>query len=128
MTTTSTKSGPKRKATGKARAKKGATEAAREPQGTQEPQEVPQAAQAAPDATTEAQDTAPKGKKAKAPKEPREELVVFAFRLTQEEREAIHRAAGPGKASKFVRALATAAARGDADHVSKMVEAVKSAS
>ena len=35
----------------------------------------------------------------KAEKKPqREELCVFAFRLTPEERDAIHKAAGPGKA------------------------------
>ncbi len=47
------------------------------------------------------------------PKAPRENLCVFAFRLTQEERDAIHKAAGPGKATKFVRTLAVAAARND---------------
>jgi hypothetical protein len=46
-------------------------------------------------------------------KAPREELCVFAFRLTAEERDAIHKAAGPAKASKFVRTLAVAAARND---------------
>ncbi len=46
-------------------------------------------------------------------KEPREALCVFAFRLTEEERDAIHKAAGPAKASKFVRTLAVAAARND---------------
>jgi hypothetical protein len=33
----------------------------------------------------------------------REDLCVFAFRLTPEERDAIHKAAGPGKASRFAR-------------------------
>ena len=42
---------------------------------------------------------------------PREELCVFAFRLTEEERNDIHKAAGPGKASKFARSLLVAAAR-----------------
>ncbi len=42
-----------------------------------------------------------------------EPLFVFAFRLTAQERELIHKAAGPGKASRFVRALAVAAANGD---------------
>lgn len=46
-------------------------------------------------------------------KGPREELRVFAFRLTEEERDAIHKAAGPGKASKFARNLLVAAARKD---------------
>lgn len=43
----------------------------------------------------------------------KEDLCVFAFRLTPEERDAIHKAAGPAKASRFVRALAVAAARND---------------
>ena len=42
-----------------------------------------------------------------------EELVVFAFRLTEAERDAIHAAAGPARASRFVRAVAIAAARRD---------------
>jgi len=42
-----------------------------------------------------------------------EELVVFAFRLTPKERDLIHKAAGPAKASKYVRTLAVAAANGD---------------
>jgi len=56
-----------------------------------------------------------------------EELVVFAFRLTLEERKAIHKAAGPGKASKFVRSLATHAARGDIKVVTAMIEAARGA-
>jgi len=42
-----------------------------------------------------------------------EDLVVFAFRLTPKERDLIHAAAGPAKASKYVRTLAVAAANGD---------------
>lgn len=38
-------------------------------------------------------------------REKQEDLVVFAFRLTEAERDAIHAAAGPGKASQYVRAL-----------------------
>jgi hypothetical protein len=52
----------------------------------------------------------PKPKKEKAPREP---LVVFAFRLTEAQRDQIHKAAGPGKATRFVRAAALAAASGD---------------
>ena len=44
---------------------------------------------------------------------PDEELVVFAFRLTPKERDLIHKAAGPAKASRYVRTLAVAAANGD---------------
>lgn len=46
-------------------------------------------------------------------KAPREPQVVFAFRLTKAERDRIHEAAGPGKATRFVRAAALAAAEGD---------------
>ncbi len=59
-------------------------------------------------------------KKAKAPKE---ELVVFAFRLTPAERDLIHKASGPAKASRFVRALCVHASAGDVDTVKRMVEA-----
>ena len=51
-----------------------------------------------------------KAKREKAPKEP---LVVFAIRLTEPERKAIHDAAGPRNATQFVRAVALAAARED---------------
>jgi len=46
-------------------------------------------------------------------KAPREDLCVFAFRLTEAERDAIHKAAGPAKASKFARNLLVAAANKD---------------
>jgi hypothetical protein len=52
----------------------------------------------------------PKSKKEHAPKEPQ---VVFAFRLSEADRERIHKAAGPGKATKFVLAAALAAADAD---------------
>ncbi|MFH1922796.1 MAG: hypothetical protein ABIP48_23275 [Planctomycetota bacterium] len=42
-----------------------------------------------------------------------------------EEDDAIHKAAGPAKASKFVRALAVAAARNDAAAVKAIMEGVK---
>jgi hypothetical protein len=92
-------------------------------------------AQIGPDAPAEAQAAAPAtvphdGEAAQTGADgkeqaPREDLVVFAFRLTAQERDQIHKAAGPGKASKFVRALTTLAARGDVKTVSAMVEAVK---
>jgi len=50
-----------------------------------------------------------------------EELVVFAFRLTPAERELIHKAAGPAKASRFVRAVAIAAANGDEGALLKLL-------
>ena len=57
-------------------------------------------------------------------KAPREDLCVFAFRLTEEERDAIHKAAGPAKASKFVRTLAVAAARNDEAAVRAIMKGV----
>jgi hypothetical protein len=59
-------------------------------------------------------------------KAPREDLCVFAFRLTEEERNAIHKAAGPAKASKFVRTLAVAAARNDESAVKAIMKTVQS--
>ena len=73
--------------------------------------------------TTKKTTQAPQARPAKAtravvpdepkPKAPREELCVFAFRLTEAERDAIHKAAGPAKASKFARNLLVAAANKD---------------
>ena len=51
-----------------------------------------------------------------------QELVVFAFRLTRAERDQIHEAAGPAKASSFIRSLAVAAATGDVKAVRKIAE------
>ena len=58
-------------------------------------------------------DTPSKTKKTSKVKAPKETQVVFAFRLTEEQRYAIHKAAGPGKATKFVRSAALAAASAD---------------
>ena len=80
------------------------------------------------EAHTEAE---PKMKPAKAkgkPKEkapPKEDLVVFAFRLKATERDLIHKAAGAAKASRFVRALTLAASKGDEKTVVEIVRAVK---
>jgi hypothetical protein len=49
-------------------------------------------------------------KKERTPKEPQ---VVFAFRLSVAERDLIHKAAGPAKASRFVLGAALAAANAD---------------
>jgi len=57
--------------------------------------------------------------------EPEEETVVFAFRLSAEERELIHKAAGPAKASRFVRALAVAAACHDEAAIKLLLESAK---
>ena len=44
---------------------------------------------------------------------PKEELVVFAFRLTEAERTKIHATAGPRNATHFVRTVAVAFANED---------------
>ena len=53
-----------------------------------------------------------------------EDLVVFAFRLSAEERELIHKAAGPAKASRFVRTLVVAAAKRDEAVVRELLATV----
>jgi uncharacterized protein (DUF1778 family) len=52
-----------------------------------------------------------KPKKEKPPKEPKPPQVVFAFRLAEVERDLIHKAAGPGKATRFVLDAALTAAK-----------------
>lgn len=52
----------------------------------------------------------PKSNKVKPPKE---DVCVFAFRLTRADRDLIHKAAGPANASRFVKSAALAAAGGD---------------
>jgi hypothetical protein len=72
---------------------------------------------------------APSQKPAK-PSQPAEEsepLVVFAFRLTRTERNLIHKAAGPAKASKMVKAAALAAAKADVDAFRDVVAETKAA-
>jgi len=59
------------------------------------------------------------------PKAPKEDLVVFAFRLKAAERDLIHKAAGAAKASRFVRALMVAASKGDERTVVEIVRAMK---
>lgn len=56
----------------------------------------------------------------------RDNLCVFAFRLTAEERAAIHKAAGPAMASKFARGLLVAAARNDEAGVKAIMKAAHS--
>jgi hypothetical protein len=69
---------------------------------------------------------APAARGAQPPKvkEPEEETVVFAFRLSAEERELIHKAAGPAKASRFVRTLVVAAAKRDEAVVRELLATV----
>ncbi len=54
-----------------------------------------------------------KGSKPKKEKAPKQPVVVFAFRLSEADRALIHKAAGPAKATKFVRGAALAAANVD---------------
>lgn len=65
----------------------------------------------------------PKPKKEKPPKEP---LVVFAFRLSEADRTRIHKAAGPAKATQFVRAAALAAANADTKAFEALVTQARS--
>jgi hypothetical protein len=69
---------------------------------------------------------APAAREARPPKarEVEEDLVVFAFRLSAEERELIHKAAGPAKASRFVRTLVVAAAKRDEAVVRELLATV----
>lgn len=65
--------------------------------------------------------------KEEAPTEqpPREDLVVFAFRLTVADRDLIHKAAGAAKASRYARTLLVAASKGDVKLVSEITAAIR---
>jgi hypothetical protein len=71
---------------------------------------------------------APAQPEAAPPGDDSEELVVFAFRLSRAERDLIHAAAGSAKASRFVRTLAVAAARGDGPTMLGILDAVQARS
>jgi hypothetical protein len=62
---------------------------------------------------------APVEKKSK--REPIEDACVFAFRLSVADRTRIHEAAGGGKATRFVRGAALAAATGDLEAFKALV-------
>jgi len=64
-------------------------------------------------------------KTAKPKQPPKEPQVVFAFRLSEVDRNLIHKAAGPAKATQFVRAAALAAATGDHKIFETLVEQAK---
>ena len=71
----------------------------------------------------------PKLAKAKEPRQHEEfdgEVVVFAFRLGSTDRDRIHEAAGPARATKFVRSAALAAATGDSKAFDALVAQAKS--
>lgn len=55
------------------------------------------------------------------------ETVVFAFRLTRSERDEIHAATGSAKASRFVKAIVLAGARGDMKAVQEIVDEIHAA-
>lgn len=55
-----------------------------------------------------------------------DDLVVFAFRLTRADRDLIHKVAGPGKATQYLRGLAVAAAKGDMASIGTIVQANRS--
>ena len=57
----------------------------------------------------------------KSAREQIEDACVFAFRLSVADRTRIHEAAGPAKATKFVRGAALAAATGDLDAFKALV-------
>ncbi len=69
---------------------------------------------------------APKELKPKKEKVPKEPLVVFAFRLSEADRDIIHKAAGPGKATRFVRSAALAAANADVKSFEALVTQARS--
>ena len=60
-------------------------------------------------------ETAPETKAAKPKREkgPKEDLMTFAFRMPKTESAALHKAAGPGGASRVMRSLAGAFVSGD---------------
>ncbi len=63
----------------------------------------------------------------KATRKKTEELCTFAIRLTEAERDAIHAAAGPRRATKFVRTLAVAAARNDMKGIQNVLKEARAA-
>ena len=65
-------------------------------------------------------------KKPRKERKPKEPMVVFAFRLTKAQRDLIHKAAGPAKGTKFVRAAAIAAATLDRPAIDKLLSEAKS--
>jgi len=64
-------------------------------------------------------------KEPKAKREPIQDACVFAFRLSTTDRDLIHRAAGSGKATRFVRGAALAAANGDTKAFEELIGQAK---
>ncbi len=71
--------------------------------------------------------TSTKKAKGETPATETEPLVVFAFRLTQAERDLIHQTAGPRNATQFVRRVAVAFAQEDAKAFQGVLDEAKSA-
>ena len=65
--------------------------------------------------------------KATAAKPKAGELCTFAIRITPAERDAIHKAAGPRRATRFVRELAIAAAHGDSKGIQRVLKEARGA-
>jgi len=66
-----------------------------------------------------------KAKEPKPKREPIQDACVFAFRLAIGDRDLIHRAAGSGKATRFVRGAALAAANGDTKAFEELIGQAK---
>ena len=85
------------------------------------PQKPQPSGEPAPETAVAAKEVKSKTKKAPRPKpekkpreqKPKEELCVFALRLTPAERDALHKTAGPARASRFARTILVAAANED---------------
>ena len=76
-------------------------------------------------APKQTKEVTPKGSKATS-REKVENPVVFAFRLSEDDRTRIHEAAGPAGATRFVRSAALAAATGDSKAFEALVSQAKS--
>ena len=68
-----------------------------------------------------------KKRSTKANTSKRDELGTFAIRLSIEERAAFHRAAGPRRATQFVRSIAVAAARNDVKGIQRVLKEAREA-
>ena len=68
-----------------------------------------------------------KTSKTTAPSAKDEDLKVFAFRMLRTESDALHTAAGPGRASKTMRALAAAFVAEDVDAFKALVKEAREA-
>ena len=72
--------------------------------------------------TAAAKPKTPKAAKPKREKAPKEDLMVFAFRMSKAESVALHKAAGPANASRVMRTLAGAFVAEDRTMFESIVE------